>query len=379
MFAHIFINRIKSLVRNRSLLFWTLAFPLVLSSLFSFAFSNMLEAENFTVIPIAIVEDENLKENLPFKETMSALSTGGNPLIEVTYTTLENASILLEENEIEGFITIEDTFLLTVKKEGLNQTILKNILEDFIQTNEAITSIISHNPDILQSDFLEEATVRSSYIKEDLIDGEDANPMTSYYYAIIAMSCLFSGMFGLKCIRELQPNQTAKGVRRSMAPVHKSKVFAYEFLATLCIQFVEVFIVLSYVILVLDIDFGTKIPAMILTCMIGSLCGVSFGTFIGAIIPKGENLQGNIFQAITLLSCFLAGLMVGGIKYFIETNIPLINDINPATLISDAFYSLYYFDTYTRYLQNISSLLILSGFFLTITCLIVRRENYASV
>ena len=39
------------------------------------------------------------------------------------------------------------------------------------------------------------------------------------------------------------------------------------------------------------------------------------------------------------------------LKYVIDKNVPIINLINPNNLITDGFYSLYYYDTLDRYLE----------------------------
>jgi len=81
----------------------------------------------------------------------------------------------------------------------------------------------------------------------------------------------------------------------------------------------------------------------------------------------------------TLFSSFLAGLMATGMKYFVQKNMPIVSYISPANLITDAFYSLYYYDTLNRFWLNIAILCIISLVFCTITCLVLRRKTYASI
>ena len=43
-----------------------------------------------------------------------------------------------------------------------------------------------------------------------------------------------------------------------------------------------------------------------------------------------------------MLQCygsFLAGMMGGSMKYVIDKNVPIINKINPAAMITDGFYA----------------------------------------
>jgi len=80
-----------------------------------------------------------------------------------------------------------------------------------------------------------------------------------------------------------------------------------------------------------------------------------------------------------MVGCFLSGMMGISMKYIIDKNMPVINKINPANMITDGFYSLYYYDTLNRYWMNIISLLIFSGILIVISILNLRRQKYDSI
>ena len=46
MFYHNFKYSLKILLKNKSLIFWTFAFPILLGTLFNMAFSNIEKSEN---------------------------------------------------------------------------------------------------------------------------------------------------------------------------------------------------------------------------------------------------------------------------------------------------------------------------------------------
>jgi len=66
-------------------------------------------------------------------------------------------------------------------------------------------------------------------------------------------------------------------------------------------------------------------------------------------------------------------------KYIIDKNVPIVNKLNPASMITDGFYSLYYYDTLDRYLFNIASLLIFSGIMILISYFGLGRQKYDSI
>ena len=55
MFIHNFKYAFKTLFKNRMLIFWTFAFPIILGTLFNMAFSNIENSEKLDIINIAII------------------------------------------------------------------------------------------------------------------------------------------------------------------------------------------------------------------------------------------------------------------------------------------------------------------------------------
>ena len=80
-----------------------------------------------------------------------------------------------------------------------------------------------------------------------------------------------------------------------------------------------------------------------------------------------------------MLGCFLSGMMGITMKYIIDKNIPIINKINPANMITDGFYSLYYYGVQNRFYQNIISLILFSAILIGISIISLRRQKYDSI
>ena len=75
MFSFLYTNRIKCLLRDKALVFWTLLFPMLLATLFHFAFSNIFSSHNFKAIPVAVIDNEDYQNSESFKETLKAVSS----------------------------------------------------------------------------------------------------------------------------------------------------------------------------------------------------------------------------------------------------------------------------------------------------------------
>ena len=118
---------------------------------------------------------------------------------------------------------------------------------------------------------------------------------------------------------------------------------------------------------------------MVLLSLIGSLAGVALGLFIGTHIKASDNSKTGIMIAITMAGSFLAGMMGVGMKYQIDKNLPLLNKINPANMITDGFYALYYYTDYSRFWFDIGSLLVFIVVLVILSSRKIGRARYDSI
>ena len=65
--------------------------------------------------------------------------------------------------------------------------------------------------------------------------------------------------------------------------------------------------------------------------------------------------------------------------YILEEKCPIINRINPATLIVNAYKSLAVFGDYQQYAVNVISLLVIGVLFMSLSVAKLRRTKYASL
>lgn len=379
MFAHIFTTRLKRLIRDPQMVFWTLMFPLILGTFFNMGLRNINNSEAFHPVNIAVVADNSYQKNSDFKAILEDVSTGDDRIFNLTATTKENANQLLGDNKIDGYITVGDKIDMTVSKTGINQSILKAFLDNYSQTSSAITSIIKTDPSALQRGLLEEVGKSEEYTKE--VSGTSAKPdnVVNYFYTLIAMACMYGGFWGMQEVTDIQANLSKRAARVNVAPVHKLKTFLYSMSASFVIQFAEMLVLLAYLCFGFKIDFGPKTGFVILTTFIGSILGLSFGAFISAMIKKGEGIKVAVLLCVSMAGSFLSGMMMQNVKYIIAQNVPFLSYINPVNLLTDAFYCLYYYDSFNRYALNMSLIGVMIVIFCSATYFIIRRQKYANI
>lgn len=378
---NLFITRLKCLFRTRGILFWTLLFPIVLSTFFNLAFSNIYSGEMFQSIPVGVINNQGYLDDTVFqmalKET-NASDEEESKLFEVTECSREEAEELLSNGEIFGFIDVEDDYSFTVKDSAIEQTIVKSFLDIYKQHRNIITNIVKKDPSKLE-DVMSELMNTSGFVVEKVKGENKPDTMITYYFALIAMASLYGCNWGLKEIIDIQADQSVRGARMNVAPIHKMKLLLCNLSAAVVVQICNILLLIAYLAFVLKIDFGNDIGYIILTCIVGSITGVTMGSMLSALIKKSEELQVSILVSITMICSFLAGLMIANMKYIVALYVPILQYINPAALIADAFYSLYYYDTYTRFFTNIGCLFGFSLLFGIITYLATRRREYASI
>lgn len=393
MFIHNFKYSLKTLFRNKALIFWTFAFPIILGTFFNMAFSNIESSEKLDIINIAIIKNDDFNNNEIFKTAFEELSDKNNDdrLFETRYTTEEEAKKLLEDEEIVGYMKlVNDEPKLTFTTSGINETIFKYVSEEITQISNIIKNLSEEEikKEMIAGNY--NIDYESIYNRVIELTEEDnvrlnnvSNSNLSYtmieFYTLIAMACLYGGILGAVAINQNLANMTNQGKRVSVSPTSKGKIILSSVLASYITQLVGVALLFLYTIFVLKVDYGNKLGLDIALAMAGSLAGLSLGVAVATTIKSNDNVKTGIIIAITMLGCFLSGMMGITMKYIIDKNIPIINKLNPASMITDGFYSLYYYDTLDRYIFDIGSLLIFAFVLIAISYISLRRQKYDSI
>lgn len=357
------------------------------------AFSNIENSEKLEIIDIAIVNNDDFQNNEIFKETFKTLSDEENEdrLFNTKYVTESEAKKLLEDDEIIGFMLLqEDKPKIVVATNGINETIFQYVTEEITQTSEMIGNLLEKeiekeikvgnyaiNYEKMYQNILEMINDQEAKIED--ISSKHLSYTMIEFYTLIAMACLYGGILGMVSINQNLPNMSSNGKRVSVAPTSKGKVVLSSVLASYITQLIGLSLLFVYTIFVLKVDYGTNLPLIILLGMVGSLAGLSMGLFIGTVLKANDNIKTGIIISITMLGCFLSGMMGITMKYIVDKNIPIVNKINPASMITDGFYSLYYYDTLDRYFFNVVSLLIFAGIAIMISYFSLRRQKYDSI
>lgn len=393
MFIHNFKYSFKILFKDKMLIFWTFAFPIILGTFFSLTFSDIENNEKLGIINIAIVDNQEFQENEIFKEAFREISDPENEdrLFETKYVNEEEAKDLLDKKDITGYLALKSGVLqVTVASNGINETVLKYVAEEISRSSDIVDNLAAEeiekeiasgnysvNYEEIYKNIWEKTQLQEVKLKN--ISGGNLSYTMIEFYTLIAMTCLYGGILGTVAINRNLANMSSNGKRVAVSPVSKGKMITASVLASYITQLVGIALLFVYTVFVLKVDYGDNLPLIILLALAGCFCGLSLGIAVGTLIKSNENLKTGIIISVTMLGCFLSGMMGITMKYVVDKNIPVINKLNPASMITDGLYSLYYYDTLDRYLLNLASLIIFAFIMIFISYIGLRRQKYDSV
>lgn len=393
MFIHNLKYTVKTLFRNRILIFWTFAFPIILGIFFNMAFSNIESDEALKVFDIAVVDNDDFKVQEIYKEALKELSSDDNEdkLFNIHYVDEDEAGELLDDADIEGYVIFKgDEPQVVIRENGMYQTIIqfvvneirqnKMVLEDL--TPKAVENEIkAGNTSFDVNEIVEIILAEIAEKKVNLTDISSSNLsyMQVEFYTLIAMACMYGGMLGMVAINNCLANMSDKGKRISVSPNRKSIVVLSSAMGAYIVSLVGLVLLLMFLKFIIKVDFGDNAPLVVLLSLVGNLAGISLGIFTACVFKCSEGAKTGIDIAITMFFAVLSGMMGVELKYLIDKNVPIVNLVNPNNLITDGFYSLYYYDTPDRYFRDIRYLIYFIVITLFISFISLRREQYDSI
>jgi ABC-2 type transport system permease protein len=356
------------------------------------AFSDLEDKEKLDTIKIAVVDNDYFKNDKSLSESLKTLSdkNSDNYLFDISYTTLGESKKLLDDNKIAGYIFVENKTKVIVKKNGIDQTVLKYVVDQIYQYNDLASNVIKYNVEKeiakgnynidynkLHNDIVEMLNTNKVYLKD-----ATSNNMNVYmveFYTLIAMACLYGCQFGVAVVNNYLANMSKRGTRISVAPIHKFKMLLSGLAAGYLVELIEVMILILYTIFALKVDYGNRTFSVIILSIFGSLAGLSLGLAISSILKKSEEFKMMASIAVVMLGCFLSGMMGITMKYIVEKSMPIINYLNPANMITDGFYAIYYYGTMNRFYFNIISLLVFTIIMFALSYIAIRRQKYDNI
>lgn len=360
-------------IKNFNILFWPCIFPLIMGTLFYFGFGNVSEAD-FETVEAAYVEAEG---DPVFSKFLEAAEEEGD-VIRTERMTEEDALEKLKNREIDGIFYGGETPYLKVAGSGMAQSIMQSLLESYLNGKNTMTTVAELHPEKI-SQAAEAVSGYQERVENVSLGGMTTNGNAGFFYALVGMACLYGCFVGMGAAFWLKANVTTLAARQCVSPVHKMTMILVEILTSFILHFINVIILILYLRYGLRMELQGNMAQMLLISMIGCIVGVSMGIFVSSASKLSENIKVGIMLGISMTASTLAGLVNVEIKHAVDQSVPIVNKLNPAALISDAFYCINVYDDPERMKSSLLTLAIMAAVLTVASFLAVRREQYDSI
>lgn len=388
-------------VKNKNTFVWTFIFPIALSTFMFLSFGNVYKDELvMNSIPVAVEEgfEETQISVQNFLE--GAKQNNGDPYFVVSVLSKEAAKEALENGDVSAIVTTEsltptvvvngndfkEEIVITAMNEYLKYIkTIDDITADIIKNGIAVESGAGVAPEEMTPEKLAEAEAAilakiaeaetdEQFFNETSLAKGPQNVYNNFFYATFAMGCLFACLGAVNLTDKLMPSRTPLSGRLNICGTSKLKMVISQMSVNLLVVFAAQMGAYFYMRLI-GIELTDDILAVAGILLAGASFGISLGVLIGAIPRLGEGSKVGIGVGVTMLISFLADLCTTGIKDSIERNMPIINRISPAALISDSFMTIYVYDDYDRYFRNLITLVAMAVVITTIAIFILSRSR----
>jgi len=289
----LFIANIKLLFRNKQLLFWSIAFPLIFTAIFGLFFGQDAGAGN-----VALINDSQSTLAVNLEKALDE----SDLFIVNKEVDVEEAKTKLRNNKASAVIVIPETFGET--KEGADKKI-KIIVDPAAQQSSAIVAGFVGQYLTSVNFQLQNATPIYSVEQENTVEGA-----FSYFdfvlVGLIGMALMNSNVQSLAInMSKYREDKILK--RITTTPLPTWKFIVAEVAAHLVLNFIQVTLVIVIGVYMFGGDLGNNIGLLFVLSLLGAVLFQLVG-FVVASASKTASAAEGMATAITIPMMFLSGV-----------------------------------------------------------------------
>ncbi len=360
-------------------MFWTFLFPVCMGIFFTAAFSGLDDQTYFDQIPVGVVEESRTQSDT-FFDTIKTIESDETKMFKPVTLTKKQAEKQLNDGDIYGYYVITDSDItLNLNQQGIQQSLLSVFLNQYKQAQQTVGVLQEEAPELLTTELAASIGTQQNFIQVANKTASKGSTKSFFFFTLVGMSCMFGFFWGLSNTNDEQANQSANGIRLSMAPQNKMTIVLANLAAAFTVFVTELYIILAIFRFIYQVDFGTRWNLILLTCTISALTAISMGACIGNVLKVPLEQKISLGVTFQIVCSFLAGMMVPDIKHLISKHVPILGQINPVNLVSESLYKLYYYENIDSFYINLVCLVILTVIFVLLSFVYERRAQYVSV
>lgn len=383
-----FLVQIRTTLHRPAVMFWALAFPIILAALFSMMFGSLGESYTLRTQPLDVVRDDGWSALAGVDGLVAALADGDDALVETTdVDTVEQAVADVRAGRAVGYCHATDDGRLelavgegTDEAAGLTLSVLDAVVTRYNETLALGAATARDDPQaLLDQAFVDGLGSTEGLTEETRVTRSGPDETSRYYFALLGMACLMTMSIAIGIVNDSQPNLSALGARRSVAPLPKWRMLLAGFLAAWLLSFLCMTVAFLAMRFVFGVTVGGREPLAVMAVAVSTLMASAFGSALGAIPRLSEGSKTGIATGITCLLSLFAGLYgepAMRLSDLIQREAPLLADINPAQQVTTLFYDLLYYTDLGPFARTVGVLVAMSALFLAVAAALLRRQRY---
>lgn len=380
---------LKLRLRNKAFVFWCLVFPLALMTCFKIAFGNLTTNQDIDTKEVAVIyENESSMYANGFSDLINNLTqedtNGDDALFHLnSYSTEDEVRDALINGDLDLAFKVYDDKVETLLPKAYTDTacaVGKAVANSYMNNYDMIATAFETNPMQAQA-LLNSIGEDLDFVnakESDFVD-ESPNPYIWYFYSSLVMGIFFNANNGTEIIADIKADSSTEGMRVSVSPKEKSKLIAASYSSCLLVAVVINIIQLLVMKYIFEVPMGGSILKLACFILATNIFAIAFGIVCACLFKGSKDTRANKTTSIIMASVFLSGEMIAQLPGILETSVPLINDINPATVMNMALFRLAYSTGDFDFYINMIKIVVMAIICLVISVIILRREKYASV
>lgn len=388
------LNTIRTQLRRPSMLVWVFAFPVVLSTIFLFMFSGLSTNGVPNLVPVAVVADDAWRAST-FSQVIDALTdcSGDDALLDVMEVgSADEARAMVEAGQAVGCLAVDDagtpslalaqdaTGDLTSGAFEADRSILDAVTSSYVRNEALIKAIAQESPTALADPArLTRALGLSSGIQRVQLTHGTPDETVRYYYALLGMAALMAAQSAAIAVTQLQPGEGGLGARLCASGTGRMRMLVGALLGSWVVSMLGLGLAFAFMRLVARIDFGGRDALCLLGLATSSLLATAIGAAIGAApLRGGAKSRAGLVTALSCLASLFAGLYGEGAMQLSDSLAqawPPSVWVNPARLITDQFYALYYYDSLAPFALRAAVCVVASIALMGVVALTVRSSH----
>lgn len=342
----------KCFFRDRQAFFWTLFFPIILTTIFIFAFKN-LRTPDKEPVRIGYCQESMTTKILQDIEIFQ--------LEKIASCEDSELAPLFKEKKLDAALDREG--VLIFPRNTTRVQIARQVLSSIQQT-------MSLGPRAATIRFDRPYTSRNN---------QDIDPYKIMFYSVIGMVALYSYFSGINTSLVTQANLSQFAARLSLSPLTKWRQVLSLTIVNLLISFANVVLLLLYLDFVHRQGLIHNWPLSLSLIFLGNLFGYSLGLLFGSSNHLPEMVKIMFGTILFQILAVGAGMVNIFVVTLLRQHAPFLDRYNPIAIITDQLIQINLYGQSQLKTEHILYFLIATLVMSSLALIFIRRKSYKSL